>query len=297
MTRWSARRKQAGFADDEAFEAALLGGEETERALRSIECFDADLREAEVRLRDAEAAAHGIDEPDLAAVARAAEVAQEQLGAAELDQGARVERRRQLDETVSRIGKAATRLASLEADFADAGRVAAVAKGDNPYRMSFQRFVLAALLDDVLSSASQRLHAMSKGRYRLQRVTREGGRRRPGGLDLEVDDAYTGKTRAVTTLSGGEGFQAALALALGLADVVQAYAGGIRLDTMFIDEGFGSLDPEALELAIDTLVDLQASGRLIGVISHVPELRERIPFRLEVEAATVGSRARFAAAP
>lgn len=294
-TRWSARLKQAGFTDDDDFAAARLSPAEIETRLGDIEAFDAGFRDAEIRLSDAVEAAKGIDPPDIPALEQKAGALREELSRAEVREGQLVERRRNLAEVLAKHGAAGAELQSVESDYADAGRLAAVAKGDNPFRMSFQRFVLAALLDDVLVSASQRLHTMSKGRYRLQRVTSQGGRRRPGGLDLEVDDAYTGKTRAVTTLSGGEGFQAALALALGLADVVQAYAGGIRLDTMFVDEGFGSLDPEALELAIDTLVDLQASGRLIGVISHVPELKERIPRRLEVVAGTAGSHARFCA--
>jgi len=296
-TRWAARRKQAGFGDDAAFLEARLEEGEIERRVSAIETFDNALHAAQVRLKDAQQGVAGLTPPDTARLELEANSLREELSAAELRQGSRVERQRALAATVGKFGAAGAELALLEAAYADAGRISQVARGDNPFRMSFQRFVLAALLDDVLVSASQRLHSMSKGRYRLQRVTREGGRRRPGGLDLEVDDAYTGKTRAVTTLSGGEGFQAALALALGLADVVQSYAGGIRLDTMFIDEGFGSLDPEALELAIDTLVDLQASGRLIGVISHVPELKERIPTRLEVQAGTAGSRARFSDAP
>ena len=110
---------------------------------------------------------------------------------------------------------------------------------------------------------------------------------------MEVDDAYTGSCRPVSTLSGGESFQAALSLALGLSEVVQAYAGGIRLDTIFVDEGFGSLDPEALELAINTLIDLQATGRMVGVISHVPELKERIDVRLQIKSGKSGSTAAF----
>jgi exonuclease SbcC len=145
----------------------------------------------------------------------------------------------------------------------------------------------------VLIAASQRLQAMSRGRYRLERGRGTSDLRLAGGLDLLVDDGYTGKLRGVETLSGGEGFQAALSLALGLAEVVQAYAGGVRLDTIFIDEGFGSLDPEALELAVETLIDLQQGGRLVGVISHVPELRERIDVRLEVSPSQGGSKAQF----
>jgi len=166
-------------------------------------------------------------------------------------------------------------------------------KGKNSLGVSFERYVLGALLDDVLAAASTRLRLMSQGRYLLQRVRQRSDGRRAGGLDLEVYDAYTGTTRPVTTLSGGESFLGSLSLALGLADTVQAYAGGIRLETVFIDEGFGSLDPETLDLAIRALIDLQRGGRLVGVISHVPELRERIDARLEVIPGRHGSSARF----
>jgi len=108
-------------------------------------------------------------------------------------------------------------------------------------------------------------------------------------LEIVVLDEYTGNCRPVATLSGGESFLAALSLALGLSDVVQSYAGGIRLDTLFIDEGFGSLDQESLELAIRTLIDLQSSGRMIGIISHVSELREQMSLRLDVRTARTGS--------
>jgi len=114
-----------------------------------------------------------------------------------------------------------------------------------------------------------------------------------GGLELEVFDTYTGVARGVATLSGGETFLASLSLALGLADVVQSYSGGIHLDTIFVDEGFGTLDPESLDVAIQALFDLQQGGRLVGIISHVPELRERIDARLEVVSTEKGSTARF----
>ena len=103
----------------------------------------------------------------------------------------------------------------------------------------------------------------------------------------------SGKFRHVKTLSGGESFKASLSMALGLSDVVQSYAGGVRLDTMFIDEGFGTLDPESLDHAINCMIDLQNSGRLVGIISHVPELKERIDAQLEVRATTSGSTTQF----
>ncbi|HYA38261.1 MAG TPA: SbcC/MukB-like Walker B domain-containing protein, partial [Candidatus Methylomirabilis sp.] len=130
-------------------------------------------------------------------------------------------------------------------------------------------------------------------RFDLQRATERLDQRAAGGLDLLVYDAYTGTTRPVQTLSGGESFLASLSLAMGLADVVQSYAGGIRLETIFIDEGFGSLDPETLELAFQALGELLKSGRLVGIISHVAELTEWIPARIEVTKDKNGSHARL----
>jgi exonuclease SbcC len=181
----------------------------------------------------------------------------------------------------------------LDEDYRLVGSVADAANGDNSARLTFQRFVLGALLDDVLVAASARLQRMSRGRYRLQRQLDGLDRRRAAGLDLAVHDEYTGQTRPANTLSGGESFLAALALALGLADVVQAYAGGVRIDTLFIDEGFGSLDTEALDSAMQALMDLQAGGRLVAIISHVEELRQRIDARLQITPSRRGSVASF----
>ncbi|KNY48322.1 exonuclease SbcC [Vibrio harveyi] len=210
-----------------------------------------------------------------------------------------VEARNQLDSTRSlfeRLEKVRNDIATLhdkntklEDEYKVFGTLYDVASGKTGSRISLHRFVLGVLLDDVLIQASQRLSLMSKGRYILARKT-EGFKGAAGrGLDLVVEDSYTGKTRDVATLSGGESFMAALALALGLSDVVQSYSGGIRLDTLFIDEGFGSLDPESLDLAIQTLVDLQQTGRMIGVISHVSELKEQMAKRIDVEPSRLGS--------
>jgi len=201
---------------------------------------------------------------------------------------------RDLEKALEELEGLERTLAGLETEYGVMGRLADVASGQNRLGMSLERYVLAALLDEVLEAASRRLAVMSQGRYRLQRVLEPADRRhRRGGLDLEVYDAYTGTTRSTATLSGGEGFLASLSLALGLAEVVQARAGGVRLDTVFVDEGFGSLDPEALDLALRALVDLQHGGRLVGIISHVPELRERVEARLEVVRGREGSTARF----
>ena len=171
-----------------------------------------------------------------------------------------------------------------------------LANGDDPRLkgVSFERYVLGTILDEVILAANVRLAHMSRKRYSLERATlgQVSGRGKQG-LDIMAFDAYTGQSRPAGTLSGGESFLASMALALGMADIIQAYAGGIHMDAIFIDEGFGTLDPDTLDVAMDTLVDLQGSGRLIGIISHVPELKTRIPAHLEVTPEDEGSSAAF----
>jgi DNA repair protein SbcC/Rad50 len=179
---------------------------------------------------------------------------------------------------------------AIEARYAIAGQLADVARGKNPAKLDFERYVLGVMLDEVLESAASRLKGMSRGRYSLHRALALEDGRRVAGLDLNVMDHWTGHARSVATLSGGEGFLAALALALGLADVIQSTTGGIHLEAVFIDEGFGSLDPEALEMAMRALEDLRQSGRMVGLISHVAELKERIDTRVEVRRSRNGSR-------
>jgi exonuclease SbcC len=200
-----------------------------------------------------------------------------------------------LARTLSLLDDIARGTGAIEADYAIVGQLAAVANGDNGRNLTFQRYVLAALLDDVLRAASLRLKTMSRGRYLLQRREEVADARRAAGLDLEVFDDYTGRARPASTLSGGEGFLASLALALGLSDVVQAYAGGVQLDTLFIDEGFGSLDPESLDMAMKALIDLQQRGRMVGVISHVEEMKQQIDVAIEVVQGVRGSRVRVSA--
>ena len=141
----------------------------------------------------------------------------------------------------------------------------------------------------VISAANKRLTALTEGMFTLRCKEEALNRRSQSGLDLEVLDRATGQWRDVSTLSGGESFLSSLALALGLSDVVQAQSGGIRMDAMFIDEGFGSLDENALKNALDLLARLADGKRLIGVISHVSELSERIERRIEVRKTLTGS--------
>ena len=182
---------------------------------------------------------------------------------------------------------------SDEKKYMTVGKLAKIINGDNPRKISFERYVLAAYFEDIIDAANIRFSQMTCNRFELLRKEELGDKRKGQGLDLEVFDNYTGKSRDVKTLSGGESFKASLSMALGLADVVQRYSGGIQLDTMFIDEGFGTLDPESLDAAIECLVNIQDDGRVVGVISHVQELKDRIDVKLEVTSTNKGSKAEF----
>ncbi len=238
---------------------------------------------------------------DLHAPAPVAEHVAAALGARDAHEGALAE--------AARAGDRARRLFDLVAVFAAAFAAVAplreaaehvrgladvaVGRGENRQGMPLSSFVLAARLEEVATAASGRLSAMSGGRFTLVHDAGERrDRRRRAGLGLLVEDAWTGRRRDTATLSGGETFQAALSLALGLADVVTAESGGQAMDALFIDEGFGSLDPDSLEEVMNVLDDLRSGGRLVGVVSHVADLRQRIPTQITVVKGTRGSQVR-----
>ncbi len=182
------------------------------------------------------------------------------------------------------------RTAEKRAEYDVLNRLARSLHGDSPNtrRMRLESYVLGAELTQIVTAANTRLRAMSTGRYELQRSSREATKGNNSGLEVEVLDHHTGETRAPESLSGGEKFLASLALALGLAEVVTSRAGGITLDTLFIDEGFGSLDAETLDIAMHTLDGLREHGRTVGVISHVETMKERIPQQFVVETTAGG---------
>ncbi|MDQ0726438.1 SMC family ATPase [Microbacterium sp. W4I20] len=161
-------------------------------------------------------------------------------------------------------------------------------RGANTRKMTLETFVLAAELEEIVEAANRRLYDMSTGRYQLQHSDALAARGAASGLGIVVSDAFTGQARPPQSLSGGETFLTSLALALGLAEVVTARAGGIRLDTLFIDEGFGSLDGDTLDVAMRTLDELRQGGRTVGVISHVEAMQEQIPAQLTVRATPNG---------
>lgn len=169
------------------------------------------------------------------------------------------------------------------------GDLANLASGNNAKRLVFEQYVLAGYFEEILRAANLRFYKMTGGRYEMSRIREVGDGRIKDSLEIQVMDYYTGKVRSVKTLSGGESFKASLSLALGMSDVIQAMSGGIRVDTLFIDEGFGALDNESLDQACETLMGLVEHNRLIGIISHVQELRERIDNQIIIEKTNSGS--------
>ncbi|WP_207062251.1 AAA family ATPase [Motiliproteus sp. SC1-56] len=282
--QWQSALAASDFADEADFTRARLDNEIQARLREAVRAHHSrvDQSQGAVAALEKELAEQAAPDLDgLAAALRAAEQAYREADEAWRGQD---QRRRQLADVQEKLQRAHQEQAALEARYRIYGTLSEVANGQTGDKISLQRFVLSVLLDDVLIQASQRLYRMSKGRYQLVRKQERAKGHKASGLELEVEDGYTGKSRPVATLSGGESFMAALSLALGLSDVVQSYAGGIKLDTLFIDEGFGSLDPESLDLAVRTLIDLQASGRMIGIISHVSELKELGWNRIDVDA-------------
>ncbi|NED14177.1 SbcC/MukB-like Walker B domain-containing protein, partial [Streptomyces sp. SID9124] len=207
------------------------------------------------------------------------------------------ERCAELGRLSRRVADAVRGLGPVREEYERVARLAGLTAGtsaDNARKMRLESYVLAARLEQVAAAATARLQRMSSGRYQLVHSdARTGGRR--AGLGLHVIDAWTGRERDTATLSGGETFFASLALALGLADVVTDEAGGVRLDTLFIDEGFGSLDDQTLDEVLDVLDSLRERDRSVGIVSHVADLRRRIPAQLEVVKERHGSAVRLRA--
>jgi len=289
----SKRILEAGFADANQFQQAKRPPHIRVQLSKRVTDWDNAHSAAQDRLQRAEAAAKGLQPPKLDALMATHKTAQDAADAHDEQTALLRERVHQLRRTADGLQEIEEQQGSRRTEFTVVGRLAEVANGKNSHRITFERFVQAEVLDRVLTAANHRFHPMSEGRYRLQRATHLQDKRRGAGLDLEVFDANTGAARPASTLSGGEGFEACLALALGMAETVQAQSGGIHLDSIFVDEGFGSLGSEDLDRVIQGLQSLQEGGRLVGVISHVRELKERIGVQLEVHKSRDGSYTNF----
>jgi exonuclease SbcC len=278
---------QAAVADP-AEQAALA--DEVESWTSTLACLEATMQAddlagldpsqaGEIRARAATAEA---------ALTHAQQAEQEFRGAHEA-QKTKAER---LHERLADVRAAEETLDRLVEETEPVIRLAALAKGtDGHRRVSLTTYVLRHWFSQVVAAANVRLSTMSSGRYELKRTDESGSRRERAGLTLAVTDRHTGTERSPASLSGGETFYTSLALALGLADVVRAKAGGVDLDTLFIDEGFGSLDADTLDQVMAVIDELRDRGRVVGIVSHLPDLKDRVPERLEVRHLSDGSSA------
>jgi len=283
----AAVRAQLGehhFADESAVEAAR-------RTPAEITAIDARIREHEQAVSTAEAT---LAEPDLAGLPTEpveTETAAGALATARIARDAALvarssvgERRQQAAQVLTSVRVQQAASAGLMDEYQRLRELASVVQGNEPNtkRMRLETYVLAAQLEEIVAAANRRLQAMTSGRYALEHDDSLQFRGSRSGLGLAILDQHTGRSRPTHSLSGGETFLASLALALGLAEVVTQQAGGLTLDTLFIDEGFGSLDAETLEIAMATLDSLRAGGRTIGLISHVEAMKEQIPAKLRI---------------
>lgn len=286
---WTTGREAAGFADDEQAEAARMAPEERDALRGRLEEEEILLRHTrqearrlEEETRDQPADPAPLETALLEVTASSEELrAQAGRGRSRLDSNQRI--LRELRDILARLAERLPRHRTVQ----ELARVAAgSAKGVRKVR--FEAYVMAAFFDQILRQANKRLTRMTQGRYQLIRYELDTDLS-SRGLELGVRDQYTGKPRSVRSLSGGESFKASLALALGLSDVVQRRAGGISIEAMFVDEGFGTLDAESLDAAVNTLLSLAEDDRLVGIISHVDELRERIDQKIVVSKTPQGS--------
>ncbi|WP_329372975.1 AAA family ATPase [Streptomyces sp. NBC_00669] len=287
----------AGFGSPAEAASALLAPAELARTERDVAAWQREEAAIEAALAAPEpAAAAALPAADPERAQRIADEAHRRLRAASSAESAAATRCRELDRLTGIATARVRELAPARAEFDRLKRLADLAAGnsaENRYRMELETYVLAARLEQVAAAAGVRLQRMSAGRYTLAHSDARAGNRAKSGLGLMVVDAWTGTERDTATLSGGETFFASLALALGLADVVTDEAGGMRLDTLFIDEGFGSLDEQTLDEVLDVLDGLRERDRAVGIVSHVADLRHRIPVQLRVVKDRDGSSVRL----
>jgi exonuclease SbcC len=295
----AAAAREAGFGDLDAALAAVLDETERARLETRLRDHDGELATVTSRLEDADLlAAAALPPPDVAQLASDEVLAQGDDEAC-AQQVALAERAaqalRQIEAALAVHAAVAGPLAARHRTVSELSRCAEGTGGDNRRRMSLSAYVLAARLEQVAEAASLRLAQMSGGRYTLVHSDEVSRGQRRSGLGLHVIDGWTGQRRETASLSGGESFYTSLALALGLADVVSAEAGGTAIETLFVDEGFGSLDSETLDEVMDVLDGLRSGGRAVGLVSHVADLRDRVPARLEVIKGREGSHLQVAA--
>ncbi|KPN97049.1 AAA family ATPase [Lysinibacillus sp. ZYM-1] len=281
--QFSINMQKAGFVSYEEYAAAKRSAAQLEGLRKACSDYMLQVHTLQIQITEGEKHLQGKEEQDLASM----EATVESLRIAYEDAFKQLQQidgfAKSCQSFINKVEETARELRLLENEAGRVKELYGLLNGQNSKKLSFERYIQINYLDQITEAANIRLYHLSNGQFELRRSDRLEKHAKQSGLGLDVYDAYTDQLRDVKTLSGGEKFNASLSLALGMADVIQSFQGNIHIETMFIDEGFGSLDEESLNKAIDTLIDLQDSGRMIGVISHVPELKSAMPAVLHVE--------------
>lgn len=287
----NAALQKAGFLDFSEYENALIEKEELEEKREKLQEFNKSLFAASELHNKLTKDASGRTRADADALTLALNEANIELKALEEKSSKLNIRHANNLKALSTIAKHFKELEQEENDYSLIKNLSDTANGElaGSEKLNLERYVQAAYFERIIEAANIRLQLITDGRYELKRRAVPGDRRQVSGLNLDVLDNYSGKTRPASTLSGGESFMAALALSLGLSDIMSRIAGGVSLDVLFVDEGFGSLDSSALSRALSTLMDVSASKRLIGVISHVEALKSAIQNQVSVTSSPSGS--------
>lgn len=281
--------QQYGFADKVSYEQAKLSVKERDALQKEITDYQNQVAANKELCAHLQEAVRGKEKVDLEQKRNALSLIRQTRDEALKSQKLWEQNLNEVNKTGRLVGE---KLDLIEKDSKEYGYIKDLenmATGNNAKKLVFEQYVLAGYFEEILKAANIRFRKMTSGRYEMERVSEVGDGRVKDNLEIQVLDYYTGKYRSVRTLSGGETFKASLALALGMSDVIQSMNGGVRVDTLFVDEGFGALDEESLNQACDTLMGLVEKNRLIGIISHVAELRERIDRQLVIDKTGSGS--------
>jgi exonuclease SbcC len=295
LEAYEKKRRECNFTNEEAYHAALKTEEEIKGLRKAISEYENEVQAVQRELERLSKETENKEKQDL-------ELLEDAKGRLE-------EEKRQIDEslrlvagrlainepTAKSLDKAITDAHDYQQEYLLVSNLSKTANGElvGKQKLPFEQYVQASYFNQILIEANKRLKIMTNGRFELMRREDPSDLRAQTGLEIDVRDHYTGRVRTVKSLSGGESFKASLSMALGLSDVIQSHAGGVEINTLFIDEGFGALDAESLEQAIQTLVGLASGNRLVGIISHVSELKERIDRQIVVEKHSNGSKVKL----
>lgn len=279
------------FQHIEEYHSALISKEELISLQNEIEVYQDMVKKTDQDIIRLEQETKGVEETEISLLERQKEMIEEEKASLDAALEVIVARLGSNINTAKALNHALIQSESVQKDYLQISLLSRTANGElaGKQKLAFEQYVQATYFSRILLEANKRLRIMTNGRYELLKREDPLDLRSQTGLEINVLDNYTGRPRSVKSLSGGESFKASLSLALGLSDVIQGYAGGVEINTLFIDEGFGALDGESLDQALQTLVNLTEGNRLVGIISHVSELKERIDRQIQIQKTSRGS--------